>query len=94
MNKVDEEDRVTVRRKLASQVGFTGLSILHRLHRLYKFDIIKDMVFDTMHTLILRVVHRHLQFYLDRGFFKNSALDARLRAMPWTAGEMCILICS
>ena len=88
IEKVDQEDRITVRRKLASQVGFTGLSILHRLHRLYKFDVIKDMVFDTMHTLILRVVQRHLQFYLDKGFFKNSVLDARLNAMPWTAGKM------
>lgn len=87
MGKVDQEDRITVRRKLASQVGFTGLSILHRLYRLYKFDVIKDMVFDTMHTLILRVVQRHLQFYLDKAFFRNSVLDTRLRAMPWTAGS-------
>ena len=55
MNVVDQKDRLSVRQKLASQTGFTGLSILHRLHTLYKFDILQDniMVFDTMHTLVL-----------------------------------------
>ena len=86
MNRIDQEDRVTIRRKLASQFGFTGLSILHRLHCLYHFDVLKDLVFDSMHTLILRVVHRHLQYYMDEGFLKDSVLDQRLSAMPWIAG--------
>lgn len=86
IKKVDDEDRVTVRRKLATQTGFTGLSILHRLFHLYQFDILNDLVFDTMHTLILRIVSRHLHYYSEEGFFKNSALDERLSAMPWTAG--------
>lgn len=89
INEVDEEDCGTVCEKLASEVGFTGLSILHRLHRLNKFDVIKDMVFDTMHTLILQVVQRHLQFYLDKGYFRNSVFDATLCELSWTAGETC-----
>lgn len=71
IKKVDDEDRVTVCRKLASQTGFTGLSILHRLFYLYQFDILYDLVYDTMHTLILRVVYRHLHYYSEEGFFKN-----------------------
>lgn len=86
IKKVDDEDRVTVRRKLASQTGFTGLSILHRLFYLYQFDILYDLVYDTMHTLILRVVYRHLHYYSEEGFFKNPVLDERLSTMPWTAG--------
>lgn len=60
INRVDQEDRISVCQKLASQTAFTGLSILHRLFHLYQFDILKDLVFDCMHTLILRVVNRHL----------------------------------
>jgi len=86
IEKVDHEDHVTIRRKLASQTGFTGLSILHRLFHLYQFDILNDLVFDTMHTLILRVIYRHLHYYSEEGFLKNPMLDEWLSAMPWTAG--------
>jgi len=42
MNVVDQADCLSICQKLASQTGFTGLSILHRLHRLYKFDVLKQ----------------------------------------------------
>ena len=29
MKRVEDEDRITVRQKLTSEVGFTGVSILH-----------------------------------------------------------------
>lgn len=83
MNEVDDEDRVTVRQRLASQTGFTGLSILHRLHQLYHFNVLKDLTFDTMHTLVLRIINRHLQYYNDLGLLKNRK---RLQEFPWTAG--------
>lgn len=52
MKEVDQDDRISVRQKSASETGFTGLSILHHLHRLYKFDVLQDLIFDTMHTLV------------------------------------------
>ena len=70
MKEVDDEDRPTVRQRLASQRGFTGLSILHRLHRLYQFDVLKDLTFDTMHTLVLSEIKRHLQLYNELGLLK------------------------
>ena len=87
MKEVDDEDRPTVRQRLASQRGFTGLSILHHLHRLYQFDVLKDLTFDTMHTLVLRVINRHLQLYNELGLLKNPVLGKRLQEMPWTAGS-------
>ena len=86
MNEVGQEDRITVRQKLASKTGFTGLSHLHHLYYLYKFDVLKDVVFDTMHTLLLRIISRHLDLYLQKGFIKNPEIDKRLLAMPWTSG--------
>ena len=85
MKRVDEEERVSVRQKLASNCGFTGLSILHRLFNLYKFNVLQDLVFDSMHTLLLRIIKRHLEYYSDHGYF-NHIVEKRLQAMPWTAG--------
>ena len=53
MDRVDQEDRISVRRKVASETGFTGTSELHHLHALYQFDIFNNLVFDIMHTLPL-----------------------------------------
>ena len=86
MNKVDQEDRVSVRKRIASESGFTGCSILHRLHSLYKFDVLKDFVFDAMHTLLLGNVKRHLDHYKEKGYLNNPVVEARLAKMPWTAG--------
>ena len=87
MTWVDEEDRISVRQRLASQTGFTGLSILHRF---YKFDVLQDLVFDTMHTLVLRVLHSHLNYYTEKEYLRDSEVERRLKMMPWTAGVFVV----
>lgn len=77
MEEVDNEDRPTVRQRLASQTGFTGLSVLHQLYRLYQFDVLNDLIFDTMHTLVLRVLNCHLQYYTEQGLLKNAELGRK-----------------
>ena len=72
MHKVDEEERSSVRQRLASDYGFTGLSILNRFFNLYKFDILKDTVFDSMHTLLLCIVKRHLDHYASCNLLSDS----------------------
>ncbi len=91
MNAVDQEDRISVRQKLASSSGFTGLSILHRLSYLYQFDVLKDLVVDAMHNIPLNVVRAHMHRYLQEGFLSDPMVERRLRAMPWTAGNVCFL---
>lgn len=86
MNRVDAEDRVSVRANLAKETGFTGLSILHRLYYLYGFDVIRDLVFDAMHNIPLNVVSNHLHHYLDEGILSPSDIEERLKAVPWTPG--------
>ena len=86
MKSVDEEERASVRHKLASNYGFTGLSILYRLFHLYNFDVLHDLIFDSMHTLLLRIVKRHLEYYANNGYLSNHTVERRLQAMPWTAG--------
>ena len=86
MDRVDEEDRISVCKRLASETGFTGMSELHRLHSLYKFDVLNDLVFDAMHTLLLGVVKCHLDYYKDQGYL-SDAVEEKLRKIPWTAGS-------
>ena len=86
MQKVEEEERVTVCHRMASDNGFTGVSLLNRLKVLYGFDVLKDMVFDAMHTLILGVVLRHLQFYKEHGLLGNPVVQKRLEKITWTVG--------
>lgn len=82
---IEEEDRPSVRRRNAKEAGFTGLSILHRLSRLYGFDILKDTVFDAMHNIPLNVIHQHLHYYLEKGLLSKD-VEIRLSRFPWTAG--------
>ena len=90
MSRIDEEERRSVRQRLASESGFTGLSVLHRLHYLYKFDILEDFVFDAMHTLLLGNIKRHLDHYKEHGFLSDPIVAARLSKIPWTTGLLII----
>ena len=91
MERVDQEDRTSVRRRLASATGFTGMSELHRLHSLYNFDVLNDMVFDAMHTLLLGVVKHHLDYYKECGFLSDPVVEEKLMKMPWTAGNLLLI---
>ena len=46
MCTMGEEERCSVRVNLSKNTGYTGISILHRIHKLYGFDVIQDTVFD------------------------------------------------
>jgi len=74
MSEIENEDRTTVRAALARQSGYTGSSILHRLHKIYGFNVITDMVFDTMHNIPLNVVSNHLNCYVRDGLVDKSVL--------------------
>ena len=87
MIEVDQEDRVTLRRQRASEKGFTGVSVVHRLHALYDFNVLKDFVFDAMHTILLGNIKRHLDFYKENGYL-NDTVENGLRKIPWTAGNI------
>lgn len=88
MNRVEAEERVSVRANLAKESGFTGLSILHRLYDLYRFDVLRDMVFDAMHNIPLNVASNHLHYYLNEGILSPTEIEERLKLVPWTPGMM------
>lgn len=65
INNIDTEDRPTVRAQLSRNSGYTGLSILHRLYKLYKFDVFNDLVYDVMHNIPLNVVARQVKNFTE-----------------------------
>ena len=59
---LDNETRITVRKKQSSERGFTGTSLLHKyLYPLYGFDILQHMVIDVFHTVPLNLCKNQVQ---------------------------------
>lgn len=85
LKTIEDEERKTVAQEMAKKAGFTGLSILHRLHVLYGFDYRKHCVFDVMHMVSLGVIRNHLNFLLDNQLVNQHMLQERLSKVPWTA---------
>lgn len=85
LQAIEDEERKTVAQEMAKEAGFTGLSILHRLHALYGFDYRKHCVFDVMHTVVLGVVKKHLTFLLENNLIDRKTLQDRLSHVPWSA---------
>lgn len=86
MTAIDSEDRPSVRTRLSRNSGYTGLSILHRLYKLYKFDVFKDLVYDVTHNIPLNVAARQIKNWIDSEAIDKDVVEQRLRSFPWTAG--------
>ena len=85
LQQVGEEERISVASTRSQEVGFTGLSILFRLNRLYGFDVQRDCVIDVMHTVSLGIIKNHLAFILNDENTDKTALQERLKKFPWNS---------
>lgn len=86
MTTIDSEDCPSVRARLSRNSGYTGLSILHRLYKFYKFDVFKDLVYDVMHNIPLNVAARQIKNWIDSEAIDKDVVEQRLSSFPWTAG--------
>jgi len=87
MFDIDNKTRVSVRKSLSSEKGFTGTSILHKyLYPLYGFDILKHMTYDVFDTLPLNVVKKQLERLLEKKIIDQSYFDDQVKNFPWTKG--------
>ena len=85
MLEVEAEKRPSIKKKLASEKGVTGLSLLHKyLYPLYGFNIFRDLVFDIFHLLPLNIVKNGLQYLLSNDVIDSVSLDSALMTFPWT----------
>lgn len=88
MVDIGQEERITVALDRSRESGFHGVSQLHRLHKLYKFDVLQDLVFDAMHLIPLNLVKRRLEYLLSNSLVDQDHLREALKRMPWTT-EHC-----
>ena len=81
---IENETRVTVRKRMSSEKGFTGISILHKyLNPLYGFDICKHLLYDVYHTICLNVVKNQAERLLDLEMIDKGFLDKQIKKFPW-----------
>ncbi|XP_048586101.1 uncharacterized protein LOC125568272 [Nematostella vectensis] len=81
---LDNENRVSVRKKLSSQEGFTGTPIFHQyLYPLYKFDCLYHMVYDIFHTLPLNICKNQLSRLLRLELLDAVYVDEQIAQFPW-----------
>ena len=82
---IESETRSSVRKRLSSEKGFTGLSIFHKyLNPLYGFDILNHLVYDVYHTIPLNVVKNQLVRALNLEMLDKTELDKQIGNFPWT----------
>jgi len=85
MAEIEQEERITVALERSKETGFLGVSQLHCLHKLYNFDVLRDLVFDAMHLVPLNLVNRRLDYLISNSLVDCDQLQA-LTQMPWTTG--------
>ena len=90
MVDIEQEERVTVALERSRESGFLGVSQLHRLHKLYKFDVLQDLVFDAVHLIPLNLVKRRLEYLLSNSLVDQDCLQEALKQMPWTTGTVIL----
>ena len=83
MKKADEEEGAAWNR-VSRDCGFTGLSKLVTLYKLYGFDVLFDTPIDLMHNLPMNPVKKHLRRWLDSGDVNQDIIESRLSTFPWT----------
>lgn len=94
---LDNETRITVRKKQSSERGFTGTSLLHKyLYPLYGFDILQHMVIDVFHTVPLNLCKNQVQRMLELELIDKTYLDEQIKIFPWTtelkAGRLPVVV--
>lgn len=78
MIEIEQEERVTVRERRSKETGFLGVSLLHRLHKLYKFNV--------MHLVPLNLVKRRFEHLLSNSLLNTKQLQRALEKVPWPQG--------
>jgi len=86
MYAVEEEQKVTLKKKMASQNGFTGVSLLHKyLYPLYGFNVLKHLVIDVFHTIPLNLIKNLLNALVSNDLINIKEVDELLMKFPWTS---------
>lgn len=81
----ENEKRASVRKVMSSKLGFTGISLLHKvLYPLYKFDVTRHIVYDVYHTIPLNVVKNQITRLLELDLVDTEYLNKQKRDFSWS----------
>ena len=91
--QVDAAATAAERTRLSKAAGVTGETILYRLYDLCRFDPVRDLVVNVMHSLVLNLIRSEMENHLLRGAdsrspgcsapLSRSDLAAALEKVPW-----------
>ena len=82
---LDNETRTSVRKRLSSDKGFTGTSLLHKYsYPLYGFDVLQHTVIDVFHTIPLNLCKNQVQRLLELELLDKTYLNEQIKIFPWT----------
>ena len=87
MFAIENEECPTIRAQLSRTSGYTRVSILQSLYKLYKFDVFIDLVYDVMYNMPLNVVARQLKNWIESEAVDKAVIEKRLKSFSWTAGR-------
>lgn len=90
MKKISDEDLSSVHQRPSKESGYTGLVTLHRLSKLYGFNVQKDTVFDVMHNIPLKVTSTLLKELIPCGKLDPKISEDSVQMFPWTAGTASV----
>lgn len=85
--KVDSVLTQTEKKRLQTESGVSGVSILFELHALYGFNPIKDLVIDRMH-LTFNMLKREFMDHIWLDIEENADFQMALGAVAWPKEEM------
>lgn len=86
MKAIENQPSVNTKLKCATNTGYTGLSLLHRLHVLYGFDPLKDLVRDIMHLIPMNCVKKIITRLIDDQLIDIGILQERINSFPFPQG--------
>ena len=76
MQNIESLPTINAKLTAASKCGYTGRSLLNRLHHLYQFDTCQDLVRDVMHTVPMNSAKKVFKRILESIEIKKRSLKA------------------
>lgn len=91
MQNIESLPTINAKLTAASKCGYTGCSLLNRLHHLYQFDTCQDLVRDVMHTVPMNSAKKVFKRILESVENKEEITES-LKAFPLSRGLNLIIL--
>jgi len=90
MEEIDSEPLISTKLRIAKNTGFTGLSLLCRLHRIYEFDVLKDKVRGVMHMVPMNCAKKIFSRLIEENIINTELVNERLASFPFSTSTILL----